>query len=157
MAGVMLLAAVTALYAGYNLFIKVSGGHVPAEATTTILATICLQLAALFASTLFLSLLILRGGHVLSLSTGSYIWAAMAGLCIGGAEIGYLYLFGGIGLSRPMAANVAIPVIVSGTIVIAMLFSYLVLKEAITWNQLLGSLFIVFGIILFFVRGQASA
>jgi len=155
MAGVILLAAVTTLYAGYNLFIKVSGGHVPAEATTTILATICLQVAALFASSVFLGLLILRGGHVLSLSMGSYFWAAMAGLCIGGAEIGYLYLFGGVGLSKPMAASVAIPTIVSGTIVIAMLFSYLVLKETIAWNQLLGSLLIVSGIILFFVNARA--
>ena len=80
----------------------------------------------------------------------------MAGVCIGGAEIGYLYLFGGVGLSKPMAASVAIPTIVSGTIVFAMLFSYFVLKETIAWNQMLGSLLIVFGIILLFVKAQAS-
>ena len=74
MAGLILLAAVTALYAGYNLFIKLSGGQVPAESTTTILATICLQLAALLTSALFLGMLLLRGGHVLTLSTGSYFW-----------------------------------------------------------------------------------
>ncbi len=91
------------------------------------------------------------------LTTSSYVWAALAGLCIGGAEIGYLCLFGGIGLTKPMAASVAIPVIVSGTIVIAMLFSYLVLKEAIGWNQLLGSLLIVLGIVGFFVGGRATA
>ena len=156
MAGLILLAAVTALYAGYNLFIKLSGGQVPAESTTTILATICLQLAALLTSALFLGLLLLRGGHVLTLSTGSYFWAAVAGVCIGGAEIGYLYLFGGVGLSKPMAASIAIPTIVSGTIVFAMLFSYFVLKETIAWNQMLGSLLIVFGIILLFVKAQAS-
>jgi len=154
MAGLILLAGVTVLYAGYNLFIKLSGGQVPVEATSTILATICLQLAALSTSALFLSLLALKGGQVLTLSMGSY---AVAGICIGGAEIGYLYLFGGVGLSKPMAASVAIPTIVSGTIVIAMLFSYFVLKETIAWNQMLGSLLIVFGIILFFVKAQASA
>ncbi len=156
MAGLILLAAVTALYAGYNLFIKLSGGQVPAEATTTILATICLQLAALTTSVLFLSMLTLRGGNVFALSTGSYFWAAVAGVCIGGAEIGYLYLFGGVGLSKPMAASVAIPTIVSGTIVIAMLFSYFVLKETIAWNQIFGSLLIIFGIILFFVKVRVS-
>lgn len=156
MAGLILLAGVTVSYAGYNLFIKLSGGHVPAEATTTILATICLQLAALSTSALFLSVLILRGGQVFTLSMGSYFWAAVAGVCIGGAEIGYLYLFGGVGLSKPMAASVAIPTIVSGTIVIALLFSYFVLKETIALNQVLGSLLIVFGITLFFVKAQAS-
>lgn len=157
MAGLILLAGVTVFYAGYNLFIKLSGGQVPVEATTTILATICIQLAALSTSALFFSVLALRGGHVFALSMGSYFWAAVAGICIGGAEIGYLYLFGGIGLSKPMEASVAIPTIVSGTIVISMLFSYFVLKETIAWNQMLGSLLIVFGITLFFIKAQASA
>ena len=157
MAGLILLAGVTVFYAGYNLFIKLSGGQVPAEATTTILATICLQIAALSTSALFFSVLAFRGGQVFTLSMGSYFWAAVAGICIGGAEIGYLYLFGGVGLSKPMAANVAIPTIVSGTIVIAMLFSYFVLKEPISLNQVLGSLLIVFGIVLFFVKAQESA
>ncbi len=156
MAGLILLAAVTALYAGYNLFIKLSGGQVPAEATTTIMAAFCVQIAALSTSALFFSVLTLRGGHVFALSMGSYFWAAVAGVCIGSAEIGYLYLFGGVGLSKPMAASVAIPTIVSGTIVISMLFSYFVLKEAIALNQIFGSLLIVFGIILFFVKAQAS-
>ena len=153
--GLMLLAGVTALYAGYNLFIKLSGGQVPAEATTTIMAAFCVQIAALSTSVLFFTVLTLRGGHVFALSMGSYFWAAVAGVCIGGAEIGYLYLFGGVGLSKPMAASVAIPTIVSGTIVISMLFSFFVLKESITWNQMLGSLLIVLGIIMFFVKAQA--
>jgi len=151
-----LLIAVTILYAGYNLFIKISGGLVPSTATTTVAATICLQLAALSTSVLFLSVLILRGGHVFALSTGSYLWAVIAGLCIGGAEIGYLYLFGGVGISKPMPASIAIPVIVSGTIVISLLFSYFALKEVIAWNQLLGCAFIVFGIIFLFANGKVA-
>jgi drug/metabolite transporter (DMT)-like permease len=146
MIGIALLVAVTVLYAGYNLLIKVSGTYVPDAATTTILATICLQLAALLTSGLFLGFLALRGGQVFSLSPGSYIWAALAGLCIGGAEIGYLYLFGGVGLTKPMTAAVAIPTIVSGTIVIALLFSFLVLEEKINWNQIFGCFLIVLGI-----------
>ncbi len=46
MVALMLLLTVTTLYAGYNLLIKIAGGYVPVEATTTIFATICLQLAA---------------------------------------------------------------------------------------------------------------
>lgn len=157
MLGLVLLAAVTVLYAGYNLFIKVAGGHVPPAATTTILATLCLQLAALFASVVFLSILVLRGGQVFSLSPGAYLWATLAGLCIGGAEIGYLYLFGGLGLAKPMAASIAIPTIVSGTIVIALLFSAIVLKETIAWNQILGSVLIVLGIVFLFLKAPAAS
>ena len=54
-ASVTLLLAITVLYAGYNLLVKVSSSHVPASATSTVLATICLQLAALAASVVFAS------------------------------------------------------------------------------------------------------
>ncbi len=157
MAGITLLAAVTFLYAGYNLFLKLSGGHVPSGATTTILATMCLQVAALSTSIVFLAVLAVRGGQVLSLSPGSYVWAAIAGLCIGGAEIGYLYLFGGVGGVKSMDASIAIPTIVSGTIVIALLFSFLFLKEQISWSQVLGSCLILTGIFFLFVQRPGSA
>ena len=68
MVAAMLLAAVTLLYAGYNLLIKLSGTHVPASATTTVLATVCLQVAALSTSALFLSFLAAQGGHVFALA-----------------------------------------------------------------------------------------
>ncbi len=157
MPAIILLTAVTLLYAGYNLFVKLSGEHVPLDATTTIFATVCIQLAALTTSGLFWLYLMTRGDQVFALSSGSYFWAIVAGICIGGAEIGYLYLFGGVGLSKPMAASVAIPTIVSGTIVIAMLFSFLVLNEAISFTQILGACFIVGGIILMFIKGSGAA
>ena len=157
MVSTFLLVTVTLLYAGYNLLIKVSGSHVPAEATSTILATVCLQLAALSTSMAFIAFVVLRGGHSLALPSTAYFWAAAAGVCIGGAEIAYFYLFGGIGIAKPMAANIAIPTIVSGTIIITMLVSYLVLKEPMTWNQLLGSGCIVLGIIILFLKKGALA
>ena len=156
MLGIALLVAVTILYAGYNLLIKISGTHVPASATTTILATIAVQVAALLTSMLFLGLLSFRGGQVFSLSPAAYLWAVLAGLCIGAAEIGYFYLFGGVGLVQPMAAAVAIPTIVSGTIVIALLFSALVLGEKIAWNQILGGTLIVLGIATVFFRSPGA-
>lgn len=147
-----LLAAITVLYAGYNVLVKVSGAHVPAFATTTILATICLQVAALIVSVIFLIILSLRGGHTFQLSKNAYLWAVVAGLCIGLAEIGYFYLFSGVAGFKPMAASRAVPVIVSGTILLAMLFSVFGLKENIGWSQVLGGLFIVCGIVLQFIN-----
>ena len=73
MLGIGLLAAVTILYAGYNVLIKVSGGYVPAGVTSTILATICLQIAALLTSVIFISILALRGGQSFSLSSSRHM------------------------------------------------------------------------------------
>ncbi len=151
MASLLLLITVTVLYAGYNLFLKASGSHVPEVATTTIAATICLQLAALATSLVFVSVLLVRGGHVMQLSLGAYGWAVVAGLCIGGAEIAYFYLFGGIGTGKPMAANVAIPAIVSGTTVIAMAAGYLVFKETLSPVQVVGGACVVLGIVLLYL------
>jgi drug/metabolite transporter (DMT)-like permease len=156
MTGIALLVAVTVCYAGYNLFIKVSGNHLPPAATTTVLATITLQLAALAASMLFLAFLALRGGQVFALSRGTYLWAALAGLCAGSAEIGFFYLLGGVGFARPMAASVAIPTVVSGTILIALLVSAFALGEKIVWNQILGAGLIVTGIAALFFRTSGA-
>ncbi len=147
-----LLILVTVLYAGYNLLVKVSGNHVLSTATTTVMAAICLQLAALLVSLIFLGLLIVKGGHSFQLGGATYVWAGLAGLCIGLAEIGYFYLFGNLAGSKSMDASTAIPVIVSGTIMIAMLFSVLILNEKIGWHQILGCLLIVCGIIVSFAR-----
>ena len=158
MVSVLLLITVTALYASYNLLVKVSGSHVPTEATTTVVAAICVQLAALTTSALFASILLVRGGHVFQLSVGTYIWAAAAGLCIGGAEIAYFYLFGGIGVDKPMAASVAIPAIVSGTIVITMVVSYFLFNESLSWSQLAVGACIILGILLLYIgRREALA
>jgi len=157
MSGILLLAAVTLFYAGYNIFIKVSGNHVPADATSTIFATICLQLAALSTSLVFLGFQATKGGHVFGLTGSAYMWAAVAGLCIGAAEIGYLYLFGGVGSLPVMPANVAIPTIVSGTIVIALIASFFFLRETIGLYQIAGSVLILLGIAVFFMKSGAQA
>lgn len=151
-----LLVLVTVLYAGYNLLVKLSGNAVPAAATTTILATIALQIAALAASLAFATLLHVRGGHVFALSGPAFFWAVLAGLCIGGAEIAYFYLFGGIGNTEPMAANIAIPIVVSGTIVITMMVSYMIFRETLTWSQAIGSACIVLGIALLFLGREGT-
>ena len=148
MSTLLLVAVVTALYACYNLFVKVSSDFVPANATTTILATVCLQVAALFASLCFLTFLVARGGQVLTLSTRAYLWAAGAGLCIGVAEICYFYLFRGGEGRDAAAANVAIPIIVSGTIAITLIVSYFLLREPLSPVQLGGTLLVIGGMAL---------
>ncbi len=106
--GILLLLTITVIYAGYNRLVKVSSNYVPEPATSTVLATICLQRAALAASGTVALLLLARSGHVLKLSATAYAWAAGAGLCIGLAEIGYFYLFRGVGGTGPVTASVAV-------------------------------------------------
>ena len=152
MFALLLLTTITFLYAGYNLLIKLSGTHVPAATTTAILATISLQLAALVTSLLFLVHLISQGNHIFALPPRAYLWAVLAGLCIGAAEIGYFYLFGGIGIERPMPARVAIPTIVAGTVVLATLGSAILFGERLDGIQIMGSLLVVAGILVMFMR-----
>lgn len=155
-AAALLLIAITALYAGYNLLVKVSSLHVPAAVTSTVLATICLQVVALAASVTFAAVLVVRGGQVLALSPAAYVWAAGAGLCIGLAEIGYFYLFRGVGGSGPVAASVAVPVIVTGTVVVTMLLSSVALKESLGPMQVAGTVVVVIGIAMIFSEGFLS-
>ena len=157
MAGLLLLITVTTLYAGYNLLVKVSASHVPAAATTTIAATISLQLAALATSLVFLAIVTVRGGQVMALTPSAYLWAAAAGLCIGGAEIAYFYLFGGIGGIKPMAANVVIPTVVGGTIAITLIIAYLAFGEKLTAVQMAGVGCVIAGLLLLYLGKDASA
>ena len=153
----VILLGVTALYAGYNLLVKVSSGYVPAAATTPILATMSLQAAALAVSVAFAAGLALQGGHVLAVSRAAVVWAVAAGLCIGAAEIGYFYLFRGVGGAEPMAANVAIPVIVSGAIVLTVIVSWLVFREPFTWTRLLGAALVACGVVVLFADSARAA
>jgi len=152
MSTIFLLMVVTLLYAGYNIFIKVSSGHVPAGAHSTITATIFLQVSALAVSLLFLSVQKLQSDASLVLPTRAYLWAVVAGLCIGGAEVAYFYLFAGLGHDRPMPANIAIPVVVSGTIVISLVAGGFLFKESLDWPQWLGAAMIVAGISALFIK-----
>ena len=56
-----------------------------------------------------------------------------------------------------MRANVAIPAIVSGTIVIALLLSVLVLRETVDRMQLFGAALIVLGIVVLFLNDTSGA
>ncbi len=153
----VILLGVTALYAGYNLLVKVSSGYVPAAATTPILATMSLQAAALAVSVAFAAGLALQGGHVLAVSRAAVVWAVAAGLCIGAAEIGYFYLFRGVGGGEPMAANVAIPVIVSGAVVLTVIVSWLLFREPFTWTRLLGAALVACGVVVLFADSARAA
>lgn len=151
---VFLLALVTLAYAGYNLFIKLATNHLPEGTTTTVLATTLMQAMTLVVSLSFFGFLKLRGDQVFTLSPRTLLWAAVAGLCIGTAEVAYYYLFSGLGQSRTIEANVAVPIIVGGTVAIVALAAIVLLKESFGWPQIAGTLLIIGGIGLTFLRAR---
>lgn len=82
------------------------------------------------------------------LPASAYTWAALAGICIGLAEIGYFYLFRGSSIAEAMPVSVATPVIVGGTVVIAMVAAMIFFAESIGPRQWVGALLIVAGLTL---------
>ena len=133
----LILLLVTVCYAAYNLLVKVSTSHVDSVATPPIIATICLQAAALSVSLVYL-LYLTRQSVSLALPGKAYAWAVGAGICIGIAEVLYFYLFRGFEGEKPIAASSAIPFIVGGTIVIAVAVSHFIFRESLNTGQWVG-------------------
>lgn len=152
MLSIILLAATTVLYAGYNLLVKQSADVAGSVASTTITATIALQIAALSTSIIFAIFLKVQGGHSMTLSMPTYLWAIGAGICIGIAEILYFYLFSGISGLPAMSASVVIPTVVAGTVVLALVASTVLFGERLNLYQLFGGLMITGGIVLLYIR-----
>lgn len=142
-----LILTATLCYAGYNVFIKFSGAASISTATTTITATLALQMAALLTSCIFFAVQSATGNHSLHLGGTAYFWAIVAGICIGIAEIAYLYLFGGI-LAAPADAGTAIPIIIGGTLAITALVAALILKEQMSLANMAGVGLVIVGIVL---------
>lgn len=148
MVGIALLLLVTSLYAGYNLLIKQSSVIAETVSISTITATIVLQCAALVCSLLFYLGLRLSGETEFALPLSAYVWAGLAGICIGVAEIGYFYLYRGSSIAEAMPVSLATPVIVAGSIVIAMIVAMLFFAEPVTSRQWIGVVIVVAGLLL---------
>ncbi len=145
---IFLIAFVTVAYAGYNLFVKVATDHLPATTTSTVLATLSMQVMTLIPTLCLFAILSVQGGHDFKLSSGTLKWAMIAGLCIGSAEVGYYYIFSGLGGGRAMPANVVIPIVVCGTVVITAIVSFFIFRESFSWPQILGSALVIGGVFL---------
>ena len=143
----IILVIVTISYAGYNLFIKLASSQ-NLNNSNSIAATLCLQLFALFVTILFSFYLFSKGEKIFVLPSKSYLYAIFAGISIGLAEIGYFYLFNESNPKGASNANAVIPVILGGTILITMIFSFIFLSESFSYKRIFGTFFIIFGIYL---------
>lgn len=144
-----LLITVTLAYAGYNLFIKLSGAQ-NINNNNGIAATLCLQIFALIVTSVFSIYLSSLGENIFVLPSKTYLYAVFGGISIGIAEIGYFYLFNASNTDGALNANTAIPIILGGTILVTMIFSYYILKESFNYHKIIGTIFIIIGIYLIF-------
>ncbi|TGE04812.1 EamA family transporter [Hymenobacter fodinae] len=134
----LLLAILTALcLALYNFFIKLAAGHISAAAGAVIL-----QLVAASLGGLWLVWLRLKGQPLELHSTGVGL-AMLAGAGVGLAEILTFVVF-----SRGIPSSVGTPVIVGGSVLLTAVLGLVVLREALSWSQVLGLVSIVVGIAL---------
>ena len=92
----------------------------------------------------------------MTLTPSAYGWAAAAGICIGGAEIGYLYLLSGVGSSRGLPGHVIIATAVSATVLLTLIVARWVFREAVGWPQVLGGVLIVCGVLLLLLAKSGS-
>ena len=142
-----LLITVTLAYAGYNLFIKLAGAQ-NINNNNGIAATLCLQIFALIVTSVFSIYLSSLGENIFVLPSKTYLYAVFGGISIGIAEIGYFYLFNQSQPKGASNANVIIPVVLGGTILITMIFSFIYLRESFNYKRIFGTFFIIFGIYL---------
>ena len=138
---------VTLSYAGYNIFIKLSSSQ-NINNTNNIAATLFLQFFALIVTSVFSIYLYSKGEKIFVLTSKAYLYAMIAGISIGIAEIGYFYIFNESNPSGASKANTAIPIILGGTILISMFFSFFIFRESFNLQKILGTFFIIFGIYL---------
>ena len=144
-----LLIIVTLAYAGYNLFIKLAGAQ-NINNNNGIAATLCLQIFALIVTSFFSIYLSSLGENIFVLPSKTYLYAVFGGISIGIAEIGYFYLFNASNTDGALNANTAIPIILGGTILVTMIFSFYILKESFNYHKIIGTIFIIIGIYLIF-------
>ena len=144
-----LLLTVTLAYAGYNLFIKLAGAQ-NINNNNGIAATLCLQIFALIVTSVFSIYLSSLGENIFVLPSKTYLYAVFGGISIGIAEIGYFYLFNASNTDGALNANTAIPIILGGTILVTMIFSFYILKESFNYHKIIGTIFIIIGIYLIF-------
>ncbi|EKD66401.1 MAG: hypothetical protein ACD_49C00044G0003 [uncultured bacterium (gcode 4)] len=121
----------------YNFFTKISADKFsPALANIFIAGT---SLLVAIISTIYLKM----SGQSLIFTKGSLILPIMAGLFTGVAEIFYLSMY-----SKNAPITVGNPLVVGGTIVIAVILGIIILKEPMNTARIAGIIFVITGLVL---------
>lgn len=132
----LLLAIITAICFGlYNIFIKLAAGNIHQMAGAVLLQLVAASVGGI------LLLYIKSTKQVVSISQTGVLYSCLAGISVGLAEILTFYVF-----TKGAPASVGTPVIIGGSVVVAALLGWLVLREQLSVGQVLGVGLIVVGI-----------
>ncbi|GAB2468233.1 hypothetical protein GCM10011375_30480 [Hymenobacter qilianensis] len=134
----LLLAVITAFCLGlYNFFIKLASGNIHQVAGAVLLQLVAAAVGG------FLLLYIKTTRQTVSISQTGVLYSCLAGLSVGVAEILTFYVF-----TKGAPTSVGTPIIVGGSVAIAAVLGWLVLREQITLGQVLGVGLIIAGVVL---------
>lgn len=130
------LAIITAIFYGaYNVFIKISSGHI-----NQIVGAVILQIVAALVGGVIL--IILKITHSsLEISQKGVWFAVLAGIMVGLAEITSFFVF-----SKGIPASVGIPIIIGGSVLVGAVVGVIFLKETLTPIHYLAIALIVAGV-----------
>lgn len=135
----LLLAIITAFCFGlYNFFIKLASGSIHQMA-----GAVLLQLVAAGVGGILLLYIKSSTKQVVGITQTGVLYSCLAGLSVGLAEILTFYVF-----TKGAPASVGTPVIIGGSVVVAALLGWLVLREQLTLGQVMGVALIVAGVAL---------
>jgi bacterial/archaeal transporter family protein len=133
---VLLALATAAAFGAYNIFIKVSSDKIDHVLGAVVLQVVAALLGGGYA--LFLKL----NGRELPVSREGVMYAALAGVAVGTAEILSFVVF------ARAPASLATPVIMGGSILVTALLGVALLKERFGLPQLAGIVLVGVGIAL---------
>ncbi len=138
---VILIIMVLLFYALYNFFISLSSGDIH-----QVVGALILQITAAIFGGLVLLYLKLTKTELL-VSKKGILFAVLAGICIGVAEISYFFVY-----SKGISASVAIPMVMGGTVLVGSILGFIFLKESITLWHVLASILIIAGISIMYLK-----
>lgn len=133
------LAITTAFFYGaYNVLIKVSSGNI-----NQILGAVILQIVAAVMGGILFFLLRIGNNAPLQMSQKGFIYAVLAGIFVGLAEIATFVVF-----SKGIPVSIGTPIIIGGSVLITSILGIFFLKESFSLLQGLAVVLIIGGIVL---------
>lgn len=121
----------------YNFFTKLSANKISPTIALMFIAGTSFIVAAIT------TIVFKMTGQPLTLSKQAIIFPIMAGLFTGLAEIAYLFMF-----SKNTTLSIGTPLVVGGTIVVAVILGLLLIKEPLNAVKLSGIVVTLIGLVL---------
>jgi len=138
---IFLAISAAIFYGAYNIFIKISSGHI-----NQIVWAVILQIVAALVGGSILLVLKLTNSNLL-ISQKWIRFAVLAGIMVGLAEIASFYAF-----SKWIHASIGIPIIIGGSVLVGAIIGMIFLKETLSPIHYVAIVLIIAGIVILSTR-----